>query len=368
LIREVFFNVNTTRSFLIFGFICFFCRMVSGVDLLWWTGDRVIRNQEGEPLAVGCMVQLIQVGADGTNNPARYSGDGSTGDDGVVQTAKIGDGYYPPVPGALSTVFSGAVSGAVYFVRAWSAPAKPSGSVPNAPARYNDSFLKEFSPGIDPESQEFVFSGESGWATTETALPAPDVPETPLWMVFEGRSRMQRLDPTGGKRGEAVLARETRNALLVVNWGHSEPTNAVLISWSKAGLTQDVVVATRDDSTLIYEKRTQDGHIVTAERKLWIMGVQGPEVRFLFLGRFDGTYRYNPSRIRQRASMNGSGIEPYDAFSADLLRLNQSVSDALNQEESFDSMAAVLRTRIKKLPADITDDVLSALLQSASGE
>ena len=193
------------------------------------------------------------------------------------------------------------------------------------------------------------------------------------WLVFEGRSQGQRVDETGGKRGEPVVLKETLSTLLVVNRDRPGETNAVLVSWGKSGVqTEAVVAVSMDDSYLVSAKNDKSGR-PAAERNLWSLSIRDASGKSLLIGTFDGAYRYDKSgvliRVQQRASLNGAGLSPEDpSFNAGLLRLNQTAGDALNKQDgNAAAMAAALRTQIKKLPAGVSDGTLGGLLQEALG-
>jgi hypothetical protein len=130
----------------------------------------------------GCFVQLIDAGADQTNSPAVYYGDGTSGDDRVVQTAWIGYGY-EGADGIVSKLFEQAVVNQLYYVRAWSKPSPDfnQGVVPSNGALYNDASSRPLSqahlPGscwqYDGSNPEYQFAGAFGFSTAKTALPAP---------------------------------------------------------------------------------------------------------------------------------------------------------------------------------------------------
>ena len=196
----------------------------------------------------------------------------------------------------------------------------------------------------------------------------------PVWLVFEGRSQMQKLDETGGKRGGSVVLKETLSTLLIVNRDRFGETNAVLVSWGKSGAPSAIPAAVLlDDSNRVSAKKDKVG-LPVAERNLWSLCIQDASGKSLLLGTFDGAYRYDKSgvliRVQQRASLNGAGLSPEDpSFSAGLLRLNQTAGDALTKADGdFAVMAAALRAQIKKLPTGVSAGTLSGLLQNAVGE
>jgi len=192
------------------------------------------------------------------------------------------------------------------------------------------------------------------------------------WLVFEGRSQLQRLDEFGGKRGEPVVLKEARSTLLVVNRDRLGETNAVLIAWGK-GDPQSILVAVSLDDSYPVSSRIDKTGLPAAERNLWAVSVRSDSGKSLLLGTFDGAYRYDKdgvlNRVQQRASLNGAGFSPDDpSNSTELLRLNQKAGDALiTTDGDFPGMAAVLRAQIKKLPPDVSAETLSGLLQQAAG-
>jgi hypothetical protein len=192
-----------------------FCGELFAGETISWNGEN-IRGANGNPLSIGSMVQLIKAGNDRTNNPARYYGDGITGDDQVVQTAQIG-AEWGGGAGKLTADFSGAERGSIYYVRAWESP--PSGELPfqnlNAPefpATYNDSALWTFAVGSPPfpTDWEFDFDGASGWATTKTALPAPG--SSVALTVRNGMSAQLSWTAAGGATSYRVYRTSTNTA------------------------------------------------------------------------------------------------------------------------------------------------------------
>lgn len=229
------------------GLLCVILAFGSAsAESIYWSGEQ-IRDHEDNLLAIGSMVQLIKAGPDGINNDAVYTGDGCTGDDQVVQAARIGDGWGSAGAGRMFAEFSGAVPGAVYYVRAWSAPSL-AGNVPAPPALYNDSFLWTFVIGETPfpVDQEFDFSGPDGWATTRVALPSEDLFVPPLkdWVVYEGRLLRQFVSTAIAD--QAMIKREPVNVLLVIHTQKPQ-TNGLMIAWSKASGTNEVVSASLED-------------------------------------------------------------------------------------------------------------------------
>jgi len=173
--------------------------------------------------ATGCFVQLIDAGADG-NNIAIYSGAGVTGDDQVVQTAWIGkDTYHVTIRGTDGTngmvyaVFSNAVPGKSYFVRAWSqpSPAYAGGLVPSINALYNDSVLGVYQSGEVPFGTPYItigitfeFASGMGWATTQTALPAPGT-SVELTVTKSGTSAQLSWTAAGGATSYRIYRTST---------------------------------------------------------------------------------------------------------------------------------------------------------------
>lgn len=166
----------------------FFCGKVYADEFIWRNLlVNAIKYSTGSNLtgsvdpAMGCFVQLVDAGADRTNNIAVYSGIGVTGDDQVVQTAWIGKdtsfiGNPDGADGIVYVVFSNAIPEHSYFVRAWSqpSPAYTGGLVPSQNSLFNDSPLWVHHSGETPFGIiTFEFAGAFGWATTKTALPAP---------------------------------------------------------------------------------------------------------------------------------------------------------------------------------------------------
>lgn len=155
--------------------------------------------------AVGCFVQLIDAGADRVNNTAVYSGSGVSGDDQVVQTAWIGKdarktpdvGVVDGANGVVYSVFSNAVPGRSYFVRAWSqaSPDYGRGIVPVQNSLFNDSA----SWVHKTDGETFEFASPIGWATSKTALPAPGT--SVVVTVKSGASAQLSWTAAGGATG-----------------------------------------------------------------------------------------------------------------------------------------------------------------------
>lgn len=156
-----------------------------------------------------CFLQLVFAGADQINNPARYGQyeTGVSGDDVVVDKGWFGfgtevGGLDEPVAGLMQVPISfdttGYASGAVFFVRAWTAPAADyvNGFVPESATNYyGDSALYVFTDGT---VNDFNFGREGervGWSTTGTPVPEPSagwlglLGGTALWR----RSRQRHL-------------------------------------------------------------------------------------------------------------------------------------------------------------------------------
>ncbi len=131
--------------------------------------------------SLGCFLQLIMTGPDGLINPARDSGDGTTGDDTVIATAWFGmDIFSADRNGWVNnSTVAAATSGAVYYARAWSAPSPDylNGLVPtSATNRYGDSATWLYpGAGSPPQDQIFNFGGAEGFSTTLQAVPEPGV-------------------------------------------------------------------------------------------------------------------------------------------------------------------------------------------------
>ena len=319
----------------------------SAQQSVYWKGEN-IRDNAGNLLAVGSMVQLIKAGPDGTNNPAIYSGDGCTGDDQVVQTARIGDvsdGAGPLGAGELFVKFQGGEPGTVYYVRAWSAPPL-FGKVPVPPALYNDSFLWTFTIGETPfpSDPEFYFSGLSGWSTTLTALPAEDLFVPPLndWVVYEGRLLRQFVSTENpAKTG---IARETENVMLVVNTKRSQ-TNSVLITWSRAGGTNRIVSASLEYYPAS-ERKDKSLRPVAARGVFTLSFGTGDTEGAVLLGMSTWAGRYNaatgiPSEKRS-LSLAGRALSlavGEESYGTETLRYNQTLSDRMSGAVLEDAQA-----------------------------
>ncbi len=138
----------------------------------------------------GCLVQLIYAGPDGTNNPAVPTGDGVTGDDVVADKRWIGanvlqvdrNGYlrYKLTPG---------ITGGLYYVRAWTAPAAEYGGglVPTSMTNfYGDSALWSFPGTVVPpgDDDRFNFGGAGGFAANRIPGADSNTNGIPDWWEF----------------------------------------------------------------------------------------------------------------------------------------------------------------------------------------
>jgi hypothetical protein len=201
-----------THTFLIVALL--FCGDLLAGQLLWQTYFSNIRDSAGNPLPAGSLIQLIDVGGDGINNPATYFRDGTTGDDEVVQVGAVSAG------GTFFGEFSGALTNHFYFVRAWSGELSgelpfQNSNVPNFPTLYNDSaIIYDYEGYKDPPSPwdvTFYFDGASGWATTKTALPAPGS-SVALTVTKSGTSPLLSWTAAGGATSYRVYRTSTNTA------------------------------------------------------------------------------------------------------------------------------------------------------------
>ena len=221
---------------------------------------------------------------------------------------------------------------------------------------------------------EAIGEGQSSLTVDVTGNMTVAAVFEPIWLVFEGQSQGQRLDETGGKRGEPALLKEALSTLLVVNRDRPSETNAVLISWGRSGVQTQAVVSVSLADSYPVSSRTDKAGLLSAERNLWALSLRDNVARSLLIGTFDGAYRYDKdgvlTRVQQRVSLNGAGISPEDPCAGTaLLRLNQTAGDALIRTDGgFQAMAAALRTQIKKLPSGVTAEALQGLLQHVAGE
>lgn len=185
------------------------CGELFAGQLFWETYFSNIRDSAGNPLPAGSLIQLIDAGGDWTNNPATYFGDGTTGDDKVVQVGAISAG------GTFSGDFSGALTNNFYFVRAWSGelPFQTS-NVPSFPALYNDSAIYQYTGYTNlpsPWDITFYFDGASGWATTKTALPAPGT-SVELTVTKSGTSAQLNWTAAGGATSYRIYRTSTNTS------------------------------------------------------------------------------------------------------------------------------------------------------------
>ena len=165
----------------------------SMADGIRWFADANYLNYasgSGNPLvgsladsSVGCFVQLLWVGANGSIDFAYADGDDGTGttDDLVVSTIWVGygvgeNGYFSGVNIAEG---GDIVEGRVYFGRAWNAPSGnyAGGDVPaGAAVRYINSSTWTY-PSTAPTFDNFdiVGSGDLNTTLTPLAIPEPGV-------------------------------------------------------------------------------------------------------------------------------------------------------------------------------------------------
>lgn len=130
--------------------------------------------------SMGVFIQLIYAGPDDTIDPANIWGDGTTGDDEVVETAWMGQFIFDPDRDGWMNPF-GVVedddTSRYYYVRVWSEPSPnyALGYVPMITTdAYGDSFLWQ-NPGTIPPGlpDEFNFGGTMGFSTSLQAIPEP---------------------------------------------------------------------------------------------------------------------------------------------------------------------------------------------------
>ena len=130
--------------------------------------------------SVGCFVQLLWVGANGSIDSAYIDGSDGTGatDDLVVDTrwvgAAVGDnGYFG---GGDIAAGGNIVSGRVYFARVWSAPSPnyASGLIPTSGTnRYQNSATWTY-PHSNPLRDSFDIAGSGDLNTTLAPLAIPE--------------------------------------------------------------------------------------------------------------------------------------------------------------------------------------------------
>lgn len=182
------------------GWSIIFCAAVLGLalgvraDISWFNDPDSLVTYDGGgglPAATSyhyaCFLQLIFAGADQINNPARYGQyeTGVSGDDMVVDKGWFGfgtevGGLDEPAAGLMQVPISfdttGYASGAVFFVRAWTAPAADyaSGFVPESPTNfYGDSALYVFTDGTVNDFNFGREGGRAGWSTADVPVPEP---------------------------------------------------------------------------------------------------------------------------------------------------------------------------------------------------
>ncbi len=157
-----------------------------GNGLEWTCGQNWCCYSNGAPnylkgstlSSVGCLAQLLWVGPNGVIDPAQNSGDGATGDDLVIDKNFMGNGV-GGVDGYFNvnqlTEGGNIVSGRVYYIRLWSAPASDfaSGLVPTSPTnKYANSYLWTY-PSSNPTFDTFDGTATENLNTTLSPIPEP---------------------------------------------------------------------------------------------------------------------------------------------------------------------------------------------------
>ncbi len=163
--------------------------LIAHADFEWFntSTNRITASDGITPLpgnrtnsSMGVFIQLIYAGADDTIDPAHIWGDGTTGDDEVVETAWMGQFIFDPDRDGWMNPF-GVVddddTSRYYYVRVWSEPSPnyALGYVPMITVdAYGDSFLWQ-NPGTVPPGipDEFNFGGTAGFSTNLQAIPEP---------------------------------------------------------------------------------------------------------------------------------------------------------------------------------------------------
>lgn len=139
--------------------------------------------------SVGCLAQLIYAGGDGLPNPAVPSGTGVTGDDTVITNSWFGRNAFGDQSGVVPSQSDvTAVSGQVFYVRSWTAPAADfsSGQVPTSTTnRYVDSDTYVF-PGGGTGIEHSVVWNFGGTGLVANAVPNADTDadSLPDWWEF----------------------------------------------------------------------------------------------------------------------------------------------------------------------------------------
>lgn len=149
--------------------------------------------------SVGCFVQLLWVGPNGTPDQAYAYGDG-TGptDDVVIDTRWIGAGGADGADGWFSggdiAAGGNVVSNRVYFARFWTAPSPnyALGLVPTSTTNYYANGPTWTYPHSNPVRDDFDVSYAGDIQTTLTPLAIPEPAAVGLVLVGLGCVRMMR--------------------------------------------------------------------------------------------------------------------------------------------------------------------------------
>jgi hypothetical protein len=180
--------------------VCILCMIISSLNsygyISWFntSTNRIYYNNSSTPLvgsrtdpAIGCFLQLIWVGANGTNDLASNAGSGVTIDDQIVAVSWIGKGAAATnYQGYAASTTNMYVESGSYFVRVWSAPSpsfvstNPSlAQVPSSLTNfYGDSFILNYtkpSPEMAVNLNFGVDANYGGWSVTLSPIPEPAV-------------------------------------------------------------------------------------------------------------------------------------------------------------------------------------------------
>ena len=195
--------------------------------------------------------------------------------------------------------------------------------------------------------------------------------KVPEWMVYEGKLQSQFIDENSSAL--PALRKDSGSLLLAVYVGENI-TGAVWVSWSKTRTFSTNMFAAVETYPVSEKTDKKTGRITAAKELVAVCLDRTGDGNAVFLGSLTWTGKYTLAGdllAKQTVSLAGRAIDHNDnreGFGISTLRYNSTASAALNRAENYDTMAAALRTQIKKLPAGVTAEILSELLQDAAGE